>query len=98
MSQFKPEKLSLNQVMRFIDQLPASDREQLRQRLNAEPNPFFDCSIDIEKLAAQQAVPDSPSVERLKGDFWPADEDINEFVQTLRLWRQESSERPTLSR
>ena len=93
MAHSKPEKISLNDVLLLVDQLPADEREQLRQRLNAEPHPFFDWKIDIDSLAAQQGVPESVSLKNLMGNFWPKDEGFGEFETTLRRWRQESSGR-----
>jgi len=103
MAHSKPEKISLEQVLRLVEQLPAEEQEQLRLKLNdkvenqssshAKTHPFLDWHIDIDLLTAQQGVPESTSVESLKGDFWPADEDLSEFVTTLRQWRQESSGR-----
>jgi hypothetical protein len=97
----KPEKLSLEQLLRLVDQLPAEQQEELRVKLNrmaksptssvAEPHPFLDHHINIDSLAKQQGVPEQTSVESLKGGFWPADEDLDEFVTTLRQWRKESS-------
>jgi hypothetical protein len=98
----KPEKLSLEQLIRVVTQLPAEEREKLRIKLNsmaetssvvAEAHPFLDRHINIDDLAAHQGVPDSTSVEGLKGDFWPEDEDLSEFVTTIRKWRQQSSKR-----
>lgn len=96
----KPEKVSLDQVLHLVEQLPADEQEQLRVKLNrkaakqspsvAEPHPFLDWQIDIDSLAAQQGVPEGATLESLKGDFWPAGEDLDEFVTTLRQWRRDS--------
>lgn len=95
----RPEKFSLEQLLRLVAQLPLEQQEQLRLKLNGmaenqsplgEHHPFLDWHINIDSLAAQQRVPEFTSVERLKADFWPADEDPNEFVTALRQWRQES--------
>lgn len=95
------KKVSLNQVLHLAEQLPAGEQEQLRLKLDrkakdqsasvSEPHPFLDWHIDIDSLAAQQGVPASISLEGLKGDFWPADEDLEEFLITLHQWRRESS-------
>ena len=100
MTPSKPEKVSLDQVLHLVELLPADQQEQLRIRLNSkaskdnrEAHPFLDWRIDIDQLAAEQGVPASHSVATLKGDFWPAEEDLEEFVATVRQWRYESSER-----
>ena len=101
MAQSKPEKVSLDQVLHLVELLPADEQEQLRLKLNSkasketrpELHPFLDWRIDINQLAAEQGVPASVSVEGLKGDFWPVEDDLEEFVATVRQWRRESSAR-----
>jgi hypothetical protein len=99
---FKPEKLSLEQLLRLVDQLSPGKQEELRIKLNdmaknqtslTSAHPFMDSHINIDSLAAEQGVPKRTTVKGLKGDFWPPDEDLDEFVTTLRMWRQESSGR-----
>lgn len=95
------KKVSLSQVLHLIDQLPADKQEQLRDRLNykvskqsaknSEPHSFLDWRIDIDALAAQQGVQTTNSIADLKGDFWPED-DLEEFLATIRQWRRESTE------
>ncbi|MCC7528859.1 MAG: hypothetical protein IT342_10070 [Candidatus Melainabacteria bacterium] len=95
----EPKKLSLEQLLHLVDQLSAAEQETLRRKLNAmadkqaflvgEPHPFLDWRINLDALAEQQGIPESTSVEGLKGDFCPADEDMDEFVTTLRQWRHE---------
>ncbi len=99
----EPKKLSLEQLLRLVDQLSAAEQETLRRKLSGmagnqassagEPHPFLDWRISLDSLAAQQGVQESTSVEGLKGDFWPADEDMDEFVTTLRQWRHENGGR-----
>jgi hypothetical protein len=99
----KPKKLSLEEVLQLVKQLPADQQENLRVQLNdnavshpspaTELHPFLDWHIDINALAVQQGVPDSTSLADLQGDFWPADEEMDEFISALRQWRRESSGR-----
>lgn len=97
MAQSKPEKVSLDEVIHLVKQLPAEEQEQLRLRLNndAEKLPAIDPKrlmvqrLDIDQLAIEQGVPEN-SLENLNGDFWPEDEDIDEFIATIRQWRNES--------
>ena len=103
MTRSKPEKVSLDQVLHLVELLPSGDQEQLRQKLNIRASKdsgpqqqchtILDWRIDINQLAAEQGVPAGTSVEALKGDFWPVEEDLGEFVETIRQWRRESSER-----
>ncbi|MCC6446121.1 MAG: hypothetical protein IT210_22045 [Armatimonadetes bacterium] len=46
---------------------------------------------DFETLAKEQGVKPVQRFEDLLGDFWPEDEDIEEFLATIRRWRQEGS-------
>jgi hypothetical protein len=82
--------------------LPAQEQELLRDRLNqkvtkqsaskSEPHAFLDWRIDLDALATQQGVHTSNSIAELKGDFWP-EEDLDEFLATVRQWRREGTER-----
>lgn len=88
------KKLSLDQVLHLVELLPAAEQEELRRKLNRKGtgqdlHPFLDWHIDIDQLATEQGVAGSTSVDRLKGDFWPPDEDLEEFVATIRQWRSE---------
>lgn len=44
---------------------------------------------DIETLAAEQGVKPVARFEDLLGDFWPEDEDVDEFIAAVRQWRRE---------
>ena len=98
MTQSKPEKVSLDEVIHLVKQLPAEQQEQLRLRLNEDaeklpaipPNRLMVQRIDIDQLAIEQGVPESCTVESLKFDSWPEEEDIEEFLAALRQWRKES--------
>ncbi len=48
----------------------------------------------IEALAKQQGVKplDFDSL-RAKADFWPEDESIDDFIATVRRWRDEEDQR-----
>ena len=54
-----------------------------------------ECTVHIggEKLAwslaAEQGVKPVSDPDTLYGDFWPEDESMEEFLTTLRRWRQE---------
>ncbi len=39
-------------------------------------------------LAAKQGVGPIENIDELLGDFWPEDEDFEEFLSTLRAWRE----------
>ena len=53
-------------------------------------NPFFsDPKISIEELVAQQGVKPIENIDDLKGDFWPEDESVDDFIAAVRQWRDE---------
>ena len=41
----------------------------------------------VEQLMAEQGTRPIPDVSVLHGDFWPEEESIEEFLETLREWR-----------
>ena len=45
--------------------------------------------IDLETLAAEQGVKPVENPRDLKGDFWPENEDLDEFLGWLRKTRCE---------
>lgn len=91
MDQSEPKKLSLEEILLLIKQLSPEDQEKIRLLLNhgtvnkSSPHAFMDYKIDIDQLA--QGVPVF-SPESLKGDIWPEDEDIEEFLADLRQSRK----------
>jgi hypothetical protein len=52
---------------------------------------FEETNIDI--LAQKQGVKAITDFNKLLGDFWPEDEDIDKFVKTMRKWRNEEEQR-----
>ena len=44
---------------------------------------------DAETLAREQGVKPIKSIDDLRGDFWPEDESVDDFVETIRQWRRE---------
>lgn len=49
----------------------------------------FHAPLDLEALAAEQGVHPIADISQLLGDFWPEDDDIDEFVAAIRAWRSE---------
>ena len=62
-----------------------NDREQSRDnqagRYSAIGHP------SVEQLVAQQGTGPVTDLTILRGDFWPEDESIEEFLETLHEWR-----------
>ena len=60
---------------------------------NTVVDDFFE-TVDVETLARQQGVgPLNFSKARKLGRFWPQDESIDDFVATVRRWRDEEGDR-----
>jgi hypothetical protein len=58
--------------------------------LNVSGSEFFSQQPkSLKELAAEQGVKPITSIDELRGDFWPDDESIDEFVKTIRRWRRE---------
>lgn len=47
----------------------------------------FNSPIDLETLAAQQGVTPVTDAATLRGDFWPEEENVDDFVTAMRAWR-----------
>jgi hypothetical protein len=60
---------------------------------NTTTDDFFE-TVDVETLAKQQGVgPLDFARARRLGRFWPQDESIDDFVATVRRWRDEEHDR-----
>jgi hypothetical protein len=82
------------------EQLPAAERllESLQRKdkavgvmaETAAQRPEFGHHPTIEELAAEQGVGPITSIDSLRADFWPEDEDPDAFVDAIRRWRREN--------
>lgn len=53
---------------------------------------FFDSpGSSLETLAKQQGVVPVARFDDLRGDFWPVDETVDEFLAALKEWRSEGA-------
>lgn len=52
---------------------------------------FAQPRMDLTTLAAQQGVQAVTDFDALFGDFWPADETVDEFIAAVREWRREDA-------
>jgi hypothetical protein len=67
----------------------------------AQRNPMEDDTIatpevarkELERLAADQGVQPVVDLDSLRADFWPEDESVDDFVQTIRERRRASETR-----
>jgi hypothetical protein len=49
----------------------------------------FWLGLSVAELAEVQGVTPIQTLDDLWGDFWPEDESIDEFIETIRQWRHE---------
>ena len=59
--------------------------------LSGIPTPVVLPRLDLAALARQQGVKPVDNPDCLTGDFWPADESIEDFLAQLRVSRREGS-------
>lgn len=77
-SKIIPQELSINlQTESKVKIVPSSVSAKI------EPS-------DIYGLAQQQGVEPIKSMDALKADFWPEEESVDDFIKTIRTWRDES--------
>jgi hypothetical protein len=85
--------------VRHLVQEPQSGPTTAQERLTRRMGPsavtgatfFAQPPTDLATLAAQQGVGPVAKFEDLLVDVWPEDEDIDEFIATLRRWRREDA-------
>lgn len=53
------------------------------------PTDFFTPPVSLAQLAEEQGVKPISDATRLLGNFWPEDESADDFVNTIRAWRDE---------
>lgn len=46
----------------------------------------------LEQLAAEQGIAPLADPTELRGNFWPGEENLDEFLTALRAWRNEGRE------
>ena len=60
---------------------PAPDERPVSVRYSTAGHP------SVEELMAEQGTAPITDVSVLHGDFWPEDESIEDFLETLHEWR-----------
>ncbi len=55
----------------------------------SKANSVSEGPLDIEVLAAQQGVKPIEKPEDLRGDFWPEDESVDDFLKARKRWQRE---------
>lgn len=78
---------TLDQVLQDAQRLPLEDRRALATLIKP-PKP-------LAEIAAEQGVKpfDYEEARGAAAGIWPEEDDIDEFVATLRAWRNEGKER-----
>ncbi len=64
-----------------------------RVRITVEPLPttFWD-GATIAELAEAQGVSSVETLDDLWADFWPEEESVDDFIETIYQWRHETIE------
>ena len=65
---------------------------RVRVMVEILPTYSFWTGTTIDELAKTQGVTPIRSIDDLWGDFWPEDESVDDFIDTIRLWRREAVE------
>lgn len=74
-----PDSLT-GEIFKFVQSL----KEELKEKSD-----FFAGRLDLDVLAAKQGIKPLERLEDLYGDFWPEDENIDDFIAQVREWRDE---------
>ena len=68
---------------------PESERRRVRNSLS------FDTLPSIERLAREQGVSPVADPKTLRGDFWPEEENADDFLAARERWRREAHDSDT---
>jgi hypothetical protein len=77
-------------------------RSLIEARIPAGPRPLLPDGLpprspdDLLALARAQGVKPVTDPERLLGDFWPEDEDVDDFLEARRQWQLPPDDDPIL--
>jgi hypothetical protein len=71
-------ELHMQQVISFVNLL------KTKEDMNEER---FYAEIDLDDMVLQQQVKPVADIQALGGTFWPEEETEEEFLTTLRKWR-----------
>ncbi len=76
---------TLEQVLKDAQSLPPAERRLLSELLEAPKS--------LEELAAEQGIrPFDFAATRREASFWPEEESVDDFIATVRRWRNEDGE------
>jgi hypothetical protein len=90
-------RAAVNYLRQLLDERAAANGTayvplSARMQPAAQPGQRFFAgeSLDLVALARQQGVGPVRDPDELVGDFWPADEPVDDFIATVRSWRHEA--------
>jgi hypothetical protein len=86
--------VTTERLHQLVDALPEGEREAAARLLEGLLRPPVVSGDEFVDAAPGRAVlrPDAPpiaDIDDLRGDFWPADEGPDDFVNAVRAWRRE---------
>lgn len=67
-------------------------RQDMEPRIVSGRAFFAQAPTSLATFTAQQGVQPVADFDALFGDFWPADETVDEFIATVREWRREDAD------
>lgn len=76
-----------------IGDIEILDQEDEAETIGERGEAFFFAETDLELLAARQGVTAITDFDELLGDFWPEEENLDQFLATVREWRDEGENR-----
>ena len=83
--------ITFDEVLRDAKALSASEQQRLLQLLTGNEQEAKPAKRIEQLVAAQGTRP--LNFEEMLGDFWPEEESAEEFLTTLREWRNEAEQR-----
>lgn len=85
--------MSQSTLVHVIEQLSESHIQQvisfvnfLKTKEEMDEEKFY-ANLDLDPMALQQQVKPIADLQELNGTFWPEAETVEDFVATLREWR-----------
>jgi hypothetical protein len=81
-----------NQTLVILDKPIALPAGRVRITVEPLPSTTFWTGATVAELAEAQGVKPIETLDELKADFWPEDESLDDFIETIYQWRREEVE------
>ena len=86
--------VTVDELHELVDALPEAKREAAARALEALTGTALVSGTVFFGGVPEPAIvrPDAPaiaSIDELRGDFWPADEGPNDFLNAVHVWRRD---------